>query len=57
MRNFLDLMHLKHESDNPSEYPPGIPSIDAINGRKEEIEEALDILQSRQQKKSNLVIK
>ena len=23
MRTFLDLIHIKHESDSPNEYPPG----------------------------------
>eukprot|EP00347_Sterkiella_histriomuscorum_P012598 403367954 len=52
IRTFLDLLHSKHEQDNTYEYPPGVPSYDQCLGKQEEIEEALDILQTRQTKAS-----
>lgn len=55
MRNFLDLLHSKHEQENSMQYPPGylfhpshplysIVAYEQCLGRHEELEEAVDLI-------------
>ncbi|CDW76934.1 UNKNOWN [Stylonychia lemnae] len=47
IRNFLDLLHSKHESVNNQDYPPGVPSYEECLGRKDDVNQAIDMIKDR----------